>query len=150
MPAIERPSAEDRLDILELFAQYAWAFDTGDHDGFVACFTPDAYYEMPGGRVFPDHQAIRGYVTTLTSSPLWAGRQHHIGQVIIRGNGERATVKSYALGTHRLMNGSCLVFFAGYYDDVVVKRDGRWLFARRVFSNWEGPVLDRLKQLSAR
>jgi ketosteroid isomerase-like protein len=32
----------DRLDIHELLARYAWALDTGDLDGLVACFTPDA------------------------------------------------------------------------------------------------------------
>src|ERR1035441_11069326 len=34
-------SAEDRLDIQELFAKYAWSIDMGDIDGIVACFAED-------------------------------------------------------------------------------------------------------------
>lgn len=37
---------EDRLDILDLMARYAWAIDTGDTDAYVACFTPDAVLNM--------------------------------------------------------------------------------------------------------
>ena len=36
------PGAQDRLEILELYARYSWALDTGDTDGYVALFTDDA------------------------------------------------------------------------------------------------------------
>ncbi len=36
------PSTEDRLAIYELYARYSWALDTGDTEGYVALFTPDA------------------------------------------------------------------------------------------------------------
>ncbi len=35
-------SAEDRLDIMELFAKYAWAIDSGDAKGVLLCFAEDA------------------------------------------------------------------------------------------------------------
>ena len=36
------PDTQDRLEILELYARYSWALDTGDTDGYVALFTDDA------------------------------------------------------------------------------------------------------------
>ncbi len=36
------PSTQDRLEIYELYARYSWALDTGDTEGYVALFTPDA------------------------------------------------------------------------------------------------------------
>ena len=36
---------EDRLDIQELFAKYAWAIDMGDIDAVVACFAEDGYLD---------------------------------------------------------------------------------------------------------
>jgi len=37
-----RPPVEDELAIRELYARYSWALDTGDTDGYVALFAPDA------------------------------------------------------------------------------------------------------------
>jgi ketosteroid isomerase-like protein len=34
-------SAEDQLDILALFARYAWAYDSGDTAAYAATFAPD-------------------------------------------------------------------------------------------------------------
>ena len=48
-------TAEDRLAITELFARYAWCFDSGDVEGFAALFTSAARYELDGGRRFVGH-----------------------------------------------------------------------------------------------
>ena len=36
---------EDRVEIEELMARYAWALDTGDLDGYADCFHPDGWLE---------------------------------------------------------------------------------------------------------
>jgi len=33
--------------------------------------------------------------------------------------------------------------FAGHYDDVVVKIEGRWVFKERLIRHWSGPILGK-------
>ena len=58
MSESKRLSADDRLDIMDLIARYAYTLDSGDLDGYVNNFAPD-------GVLFEQHQgqvAIREYV----------------------------------------------------------------------------------------
>ena len=43
-------TADDRAEITELFAKYAWAGDTGDVDAYVSLFTEDGLFD--GGPSF--------------------------------------------------------------------------------------------------
>ena len=38
-------SVEDRLDIMELFAKYAWGINTGDIEAVLGCFADDGYLD---------------------------------------------------------------------------------------------------------
>jgi uncharacterized protein (TIGR02246 family) len=129
-------TAEDRLDIIDLLARYAWAIDTGDVEGYVACFTSDAVVSMRGA-INTGHEAIRAYVTSVVTRPEFPGRQHHHGEVRIEGDGERCRVKSYSTISQRFEGGETKVMFAGQYRDVVVKQGGRWLFAERAWDEWD-------------
>lgn len=130
-------STQDRLDILELFARYAWCFDTADVDGFLDCFAPDAIYDLPRGRRYVGRDQIRTYIEPATQNPVMAGRQHHVGEVIMEGDGSRAVVRAYCWGSQHSGDDALSVAFLGRYADVCVKVDGRWRFAERVFRNWD-------------
>lgn len=129
-------TADDRLAIFDLMAHYAWSIDSCDVDGYVACFTTDAVLSMRG---VPNHghDGIRTYVTALFARPEFHGRQHHHGEVIIDGDGERCRVKSYSTITQLFEDGEAKTMFLGLYRDVVVKEDGRWLFAERHWEPWD-------------
>ncbi len=129
-------TSDDRLAIFDLMAHYAWAIDTCDADAYVACFTANAVLSM---RAVPNrgHDGIRTYVTALFARPEFHGRQHHHNEVIIEGNDERCRVKSYSMITQRFDDGETKVMFAGHYRDVVVKQNGRWLFAERHWEPWD-------------
>jgi len=76
-----QPPIEDRLAITDLLARYSWALDTGDLDGFVACFTPDALiveevFEEPDRWEGAD--GVRRCVEHYCSAPNFPGRQHHV------------------------------------------------------------------------
>lgn len=129
-------TAEDRLLILDLMASYAWAIDTGDVEGYVACFTSDATLSMRGVP-HQGHDAIRAYVASVVARPEFPGRQHHHSEVRITGDGERCSVKSYSTITQRFEDGEQRIMFLGLYRDVVVKQNGRWLFAERHWETWE-------------
>ena len=129
-------TAEDRLDILDLLARYAWAIDSGDVDAYVECFTADAMLKMRSV-TSTGHEAIRTYVTGVVTRPEFPGRQHHHGEVRIEGDGERCRVRSYSTITQRFEDSEPKIMFLGFYEDVVVKVEGRWLFAERSWGEWK-------------
>jgi hypothetical protein len=139
-------SAHDKAEIHELLARYSWAFDTGDVERFVACFADDAtlcedvFEEVD---LWVGREAIRGMAEFFFSLPGFAGRQHHVSQVLIDGNAERCRVRAFCFVIEPRLNEPCAVPFAGHYDDMVVKIDGQWLFQKRLVRHWSGPVLAR-------
>ena len=136
-------SAEDKVEIQQLLARYAWTFDTGDIEGFVACFAEDAIlcedvFEEADRWV--GRQAIRSMAEHFFAHPSFPGRQHHASQVLIEGDTQRCRVRAFCF----VITGQdqpCSVVFSGHYDDVVGKIDGRWLFQERLIRHWSGPIL---------
>lgn len=146
MSAAGSLSVEDRLAIQDLLARYAWALDTGDVDGLVACFAPEAVviedvFEEPDR--WEGHEGIRRLAEHYRNAPGFPGRQHHVSQCLMEGDGERASAKSFAFVTECHGEPPYTLRFTGYYEDKLVKRDGRWLFLERVIRLWDGPVLAR-------
>jgi uncharacterized protein (TIGR02246 family) len=137
-------SAADKIDIHELLARYAWSFDTADVEGFVSCFAPDA---VMCEDVFEEvdrwvgHDQIRSMAQHFFSMPGFGGRQHHVSQILIDGSSDRCRVRAFIIVVEPREGEPCAVPFAGHYDDVVVKIDGRWLFQERLVRHWSGPVL---------
>jgi hypothetical protein len=136
-------TAEDKVEIHELLARYAWSFDTGDLEGLVGCFAEDAslcedvFEEVDR---WDGREAIRSMATHFFSHPGFPGRQHHASQVLIEGSTERCRVRAFCFVIAG-QDQPCSVVFSGYYDDVVVKIGGRWLFKERVIRHWSGPIL---------
>ncbi|MER5623339.1 nuclear transport factor 2 family protein [Streptosporangium sp. NPDC002544] len=81
----------DRLEIGELLARYAYAVDTGDWERLDLVFTPDAVidYTSAGGIRGSRDEARRWLAEVL---PTWPGRQHLIGVMTIRFDGDEAAV----------------------------------------------------------
>ena len=136
----------DRIAIQDLLAKYAWALDTGDVDGFIACFTPDAVvieevFEEPDR--WDGHTNLRRLAEHYKNVPDFPGRQHHISQVLVEGDSRRSAVRSFTFVTECRGEPPYLLRFAGYYEDRVVKVRGEWLFEQRIIRLWDGPVLAR-------
>jgi SnoaL-like domain len=145
------PPIEDRMGIHDLFARYAWALDTGDVDGFLDAFTPDAEFlqvRAEGTRRYVGRDEIRGFAEELLAMPAFPGRQHHVDQLLFGPgeDGDRWRVRSYAFVTEVHAGEPIGLAFAGHYDDVCVRTDGgAWLLERRAYSRWEGDVLRRFR-----
>lgn len=144
MIAPTRLSAEDRLDIQELLARYAWSFDTGNRDGFIACFTDDAVlcedaFEEPDRWV--GIEAIGAMADFFFSRPSFPGRQHHVSQILIEGAGDTATVRSFCFVTDCKGEPPYPLRFAGHYLDEVVRNNGTWRFKSRLIRDWSGEAL---------
>jgi len=139
-------TVRDRLALNDLLARYAWALDTGDVEGFVACFTPDAVvieeiFEEPDR--WEGHEDIRRLAEHYKSVPDFPGRQHHVSQVLVEGDARQCTVRSFTFVTECRGEPPYLTRFAGYYADRAVKSGGDWLFRERIIRLWDGPALAR-------
>lgn len=139
-------SSEDQRQIQHVIHQYAWALDTGDVERFVDCFCSDGVliwdaFETPDRYVGTD--ALRRFATFLRDLPSSAGRQHHVSNTLIEGEGDEARVSSYVVVFMRQGDGPHLVGVMGWYEDVFYRSAHGWRIRERVIRDWSGPVLAR-------
>jgi uncharacterized protein (TIGR02246 family) len=130
-------TADDKMQIQELYARYSWAMDTGDLEALKTVFVEDCSYsgwsQVWAGR---DHLC-----STLIEfhHKLDLGVQHHAANFLFDGTGSSCVVTAMNYGFHFTSNGST-IRYVGYYVDNVVKSEGRWLFRKRSYAEWEGQV----------
>ena len=129
----------DRAEIQELVTRYVIALDTRDADSYANVFTEDAVYEVTG-TVYRGRAAIRKIVTDLQESrarSLAAGTEpvdlYHVmsNSSIEIIDEDEARHTSYAQTVRAAEGGQFIVGFMGRYEDVIVKRDGRWQIQSR-------------------
>jgi uncharacterized protein (TIGR02246 family) len=129
----------DRAEIEELVARYVHALDTHDADAYEGVFAEDAVYETPIA-TYRGRAAIRKIVTDLEASRVRNEAEGkpspHLYHVMANSTIEildatNARHRSYAQTVRAAENGQFIVGFMGRYEDVLVKRDGRWLIQTR-------------------
>jgi uncharacterized protein (TIGR02246 family) len=117
----------EKSAIQDLMIHYAERIDAKDPAGAAACFTEDGvgvYWGDCRGR-----RAIRERLTSILN--MFLATSHHLSNVQIKLDGERATALSYVYAFHRLADNREPMHYWGRWVDELVKRDGQWLFARR-------------------
>ncbi len=134
----------DQLAIRDVIARYAWALDTGDVDGFVACFCTDGLlvwdaFEEPDR--WRGHDALRHFAGFFRDLPTSAGRQHYVSNTLIKPSQGGAQAKSYAAVALRQGDGPHLLNVMGYYEDCFRRENGEWRIAERIIRDWSGPIL---------
>ena len=139
-------STQDRLDIQDLFARYAWALDTGDSDAFVRCFAREGAlvwdaFETPLRWSGADE--LRHFIEGLRALPESAGRQHHVSNVLVEPSMQGARARAFVLVTLRQPDGALRAHVAGYYEDELQNESGEWRIRQRTIRDWAGPVLER-------
>jgi len=139
-------SVADRLDITELYARNAWAFDTGDVEAFVATFAPDAILDLASRH--EGHAAIRRLAQDAARYDPWLPySQHIVSDLLIEEDGECARVRAYLTRVHRLPGRSrnnCQIVWAGYEDGLVAHVGGTWVFQHKASRAWQGSVVARI------
>ena len=137
-------SAEDRQDILDLFARYSWGIDLADKELVVGCFHEDAYFDhLWQGRV-QGHAAILKNLEELwyDRQHWWYGRQHlfnhFLWDPVTTPEGEEACkVRSFfQILQFNVEYRTNFVFGIGTRDDLVVKRKGEWKFKTLYVNAW--------------
>lgn len=125
-------STEDRLGISDLFTRYSLALDDGDVEGVVACFTEDATVDSPVVGTYAGHAEIRRFARRLAAvREAGAQLRHVVSNIVADVEGDRGQARCY-LVTFVTRDGRSELLAPGEYTCEVVRRDGRWLFTRRV------------------
>lgn len=148
------PATEDRIAIVDLYARYCWALDTGDTDGYVALFTEDAEaseetregtLEIRRGRA-----EIRKLVLKFHERPDFPGHQHQMSQHVFEpdpeGRADHWLVRSYAWATINRPPAAPYLHWCGYIRDIVAKVEGEWLIRSKEIMGWGGEVLARFER----
>ena len=78
---------EERALIENLQARYLFALDFKDHDLYVTTFTPDGILDVGDGEIV-GREAIKAAVANMP------GGRHHIANIVLRIDGDRATGRS--------------------------------------------------------
>ncbi|WP_129790467.1 nuclear transport factor 2 family protein [Sphingosinicella sp. CPCC 101087] len=131
--------AQDRGDIIETYARYAWGIDLADEEMVISAFAEDgAFDHLWQGRAV-GHAAILENLRELwlDRQHWWLGRQHLFDHYIMTPTEDGATVRCFfqilQFNTEYKTN---FVFGIGTRVDQLVKRDGRWLFKELFVNAW--------------
>lgn len=132
-------SADDRLEIMELYARYAWGIDLADEEMALSAFADDAWFDhLWQGRV-QGHEAILKNLKELwyDRQHWWLGRQHLFNHFIMEAAADGARVRCFfQIVQFNVDYGTNFVFGIGARDDVCVKRGGRWVFQSLKVNAW--------------
>ena len=113
------PTPEDHVAITDLVARYCLALDLDDVDGWLACFTPDATYEVYG-TTFNGHDGLR---SMLAGAP---GGLHLGGVPVVTMDGpDRARTRRNLLFVERGTGAQR----SAVYDDTLVRTSDGWRIA---------------------
>lgn len=125
----------DREAIRDCLYRYCRGIDRCDEAMLRSAYWPDAtdsHLEFTGTReelIAWSMPILRGMDQTM----------HMIGNILIRLNGDTASVESYYYGYHRFNDGTAMrdSIGAGRYLDVFARREDEWRIARRkVIVDW--------------
>lgn len=125
---------EDRLAIRELLEIYADAVTRRDADAWGSTWAEDGIWSMPDYPEFPTQEGKANIVS------LWVEAMKHYPGIMFEAwpgsieiDGDTAVMRSYTSEVYD-QDGQTKRD-RGVYDDICVKRDGRWLFKSRTFRN---------------
>lgn len=132
--------AQDAFEITQLMAEYNWALDTQDLEAFAETFTETGVFDGASG-IYRGRTEVVEMARKSRAGDGALRTQHIIGNSLFSGTDERAVVRSASLGP-ALHDGVFTMTFQGYYVDIAVKVDGRWLFEHRRWRHFTGPVTE--------
>ncbi|HET8612416.1 MAG TPA: nuclear transport factor 2 family protein [Sphingomonas sp.] len=144
---------EDRIAVRELIESYADAVTRRDAEAWAALWDEDSRWSMPdlgaGGELAGKDRIVSSWVEMMAqyhgpADAPWAfSFVSTLGGMAVEG--DSATVRSYSIEAFADGNGRTL-HLKGQYDDELVRRGGRWLFARRT---WRLMPLDDHAEMAA-
>jgi hypothetical protein len=128
-------SKNDYTEIHELYARYAYAYDTGNKDMYGGVFTPDGVFMIGTDRVLNGPKEI----ATLINGPLRERPKifHFTTNVLIEPSPDGAKGSCYVILMDLQKNPA--VTGGGVYEDTLVRTKDGWRFKKRVYYAEPGP-----------
>jgi uncharacterized protein (TIGR02246 family) len=120
-------AAEDLEEIRKLLARYCFAIDAKDAAAFSELFTEDGVFDFKLAPPVQGREALRQFVGGIPDD-----RHHVTTNEIIELDGDRATVRAYALIT---MESPPVLSAMGEYEDVLHRTGEGWRFAHRTYTS---------------
>lgn len=125
-------TADDYVEIQQLYARYNNAIDSGDAEGYAATFIPEGVFNT-----FNGHDALVGFIHRWRESMGGENRRHWNTNLTITPTPEGAAGSVYLLLVDVGVRPPAIQAAAKYEDQLVKTPDG-WRFKKRVTHN-EGP-----------
>lgn len=120
---------QDRAEIQDLYARYAYAFDGADADAWAALFTPGGRFAPPGVPPVIGTAALRGFVAGRSSE--LPGMRHVIANVLISAEVDGAAGRAYFVCFRLGGDGRLRIRNFGRYEDTFARHEGEWRIASR-------------------
>jgi uncharacterized protein (TIGR02246 family) len=135
MDMASRLTADDKLEIIELATRYARAADVCDEETFGDVFAPDGVLIIRGETIGGPEEVRARLRQRWANAPEPPLGQHHVSDFVFDGDAERCTSRCYVTMLVAAADGVRTTVM-GHYVDEVVKRGGRWFFAKRDYRPW--------------
>lgn len=120
-------STQDKLDIMELAARYAFTIDRRMAEEWADCFTEDGLMISGNGNRVEGRAAFIEHMRKARES---GKKVRHWGcNHIVEGDGDTARLRMYLMAVD-ISNG-ITPYVMGEYDDTVVRVNGQWKFKVR-------------------
>jgi len=117
-------TAQDLVDIQQLYAKYNWTLDAGDAEGYASTFTPDGVFNNNVG-----HDAIVKFAETFHGG-MGARVRHWNTNLMIVPTPEGAHGQVYLVLVDFSTKPATIATSASYSDDLVKTAHG-WRFKKR-------------------
>ena len=123
-----RLSLEDRAEIIELTALWDSAYDALDIDTWLSCLTDDFVFASRGFGEFNGKAAMKDYFNTYKT--VFNGLRHVLSNHIIVGESPTTARQFCYLTVFDRIRSTQMMGTSPFFDRLV-KKEGRWKFARR-------------------
>ena len=117
-------TADDLVEIQQLYARYNWTLDAGDAEGYASTFTPDGVFNNNAG-----HDAIVKFANTFHAG-LGAHVHHWNTNLMIMPSADGATGQVYLVLVDFANKPATIATSATYADELVKTAQG-WRFKKR-------------------
>lgn len=134
-----RVSAEDRAEIIETYARYAWGLDLADLPMLLSSFAPDGEFDHLWQGRARGHEAIIEHMRELwyRRQHWWFGRQHLFDHYIMEPQGAAVRVRCFfQILQFNVDYGTNFVFGIGTREDLLVRAEERWVFQSVFINAW--------------
>jgi hypothetical protein len=128
------PSVEDYIKIMQLYARYARAIDSGDGKGWSNCYAQQGQYLSStfgecNGRAELDVFAVDHYKRWIDKG---IQTRHWNNQVLLTDNGDGTITGSvYVLLAGVKKGESPQLYLQTVYTDTLIQEEGRWVLKQR-------------------